>query len=48
MDVVNLIPVKPLAEDEPVFLQSYESKLKGLYEKIKAYIHIMHQKKKPG
>jgi|LAHQ01.1.fsa_nt_gb pyrroline-5-carboxylate reductase len=34
-DVVNLIPVKPLADDEPVILQAYEAKLKGLYEKLK-------------
>ena len=34
-DVVNLIPVKPLAEDEAAILQSYEIKLKGLYEKLK-------------
>jgi len=35
-DVVNLIPLKPLAEDEPMILQSYETKLRGLYEKLKA------------
>lgn len=34
-EVVNLIPVKPLAEDEQNFLQAYETKLKGLYEKLK-------------
>jgi pyrroline-5-carboxylate reductase len=35
-DVVNLIPVKPLAEDEAVIVQAYETKVKGLYEKLKA------------
>lgn len=35
-DVVNLIPVKPLAEDEQSILNAYETKLKGLYEKLKA------------
>lgn len=35
-DVVNLIPVKPLAEDEQSISNSYETKLKGLYEKLKA------------
>lgn len=34
-DVVNLVPVKPLAEDEASILQEYETKLKGLYEKLK-------------
>jgi pyrroline-5-carboxylate reductase len=34
-DVVNLVPVKPLAEDEAAILQAYETKLKGLYEKLK-------------
>jgi pyrroline-5-carboxylate reductase len=34
-EVVNLIPVKPLAEDEASILQAYETKLKGLYEKLK-------------
>jgi len=35
-DVINLIPVKPLAEDEQNFVQAYETKLKGLYEKLKS------------
>jgi pyrroline-5-carboxylate reductase len=35
-DVVNLIPVKPLSEDEPAILQAYDIKLKGLYEKLKS------------
>lgn len=35
-DVVNLIPVKPLAEDEQNILQMYETKLRGLYEKLKS------------
>lgn len=34
-DVVNLIPVKPLVEDETTILQAYETKLKGLYDKLK-------------
>jgi pyrroline-5-carboxylate reductase len=34
-DVVNLIPVKPLAEDETAIIQAYETKLKGLYDKLK-------------
>jgi len=35
-DVVNLIPVKPLAEDEQAIRQIYETKLKGLYRKLKS------------
>lgn len=35
-DVVNLVPVKPLAEDEQNILQIYETRLKGLYEKLKS------------
>ncbi|MEE9910969.1 MAG: NAD(P)-binding domain-containing protein [Deltaproteobacteria bacterium] len=35
-DVANLIPVKPLAEDEAAIIQAYEIKLKGLYEKLKS------------
>lgn len=35
-DVVNLIPVKPLADDEPAIQQAYETRLKGLYEKLKS------------
>ncbi len=34
-EVVNLIPVKPLAGDEASIVQAYEIKLKGLYEKLK-------------
>lgn len=34
-DVVNLIPVKPLAEDETAILQAYDTRLKGLYDKLK-------------
>lgn len=34
-EVANLIPVKPLAEDEAAILQAYDTKLKGLYDKLK-------------
>ena len=34
-DVVNLIPVKPLAEDEAAIIQAYETRLKSLYDKLK-------------
>lgn len=33
-DVINLIPVRPLAEDEESIKAAYESKLKALYEKL--------------
>lgn len=35
-EVINLIPVKPLAEEEQIICNIYETKLKGLYEKLKA------------
>jgi len=34
--VVDLIPVKPLGEDEPAFREAYRTKLRGLYEKLKS------------
>ena len=34
--VVNLIPVKPLGEDEQGILEIYENRLKGLYGKLKS------------
>jgi pyrroline-5-carboxylate reductase len=34
-DVVNLVPVKPLAEDEPMITQAYETKLRSLYDRLK-------------
>ena len=34
-EVVNLIPVKPLGEDEPAIRQIYETRLTGLYGKLK-------------
>src|SRR5690606_10590620 len=34
-DVMNLIPVKPLAEEENTIREMYRAKLQGLYEKLK-------------
>ena len=34
-EVMDLIPVKPLAEDEPVIRQAYQSRLPALFAKIK-------------
>jgi pyrroline-5-carboxylate reductase len=35
-EVVNLIPVKPLGEEEQGIRQIYETRLKGLYSKLKS------------
>lgn len=34
-EVMNLIPVKPLAEEESMIREMYRTKLRGLYEKLK-------------
>lgn len=34
--VMNMVPVKPLKDDEAAFITAYTTKLTGLYEKIKA------------
>lgn len=34
--VMDMIPVKPLKEDEAMFIAAYKAKLTGLYDKIKA------------
>jgi len=36
-EVVNLIPVKPLGEEEQGIRQIYETRLTGLYQKLKGY-----------
>jgi pyrroline-5-carboxylate reductase len=33
--VMDLIPVKPLADVEPTLLEAYRTKLKAIFEKIK-------------
>jgi pyrroline-5-carboxylate reductase len=35
-DVIDLIPVRPLAEDEPVIRQAYRSRLTALHAKLKS------------
>lgn len=35
--VMDMIPVKPLKDDEAVFVAAYKVKLTGLYEKIKTF-----------
>jgi len=35
-DVMDLIPVKPLGEEEETIKSLYRSKLEGLYKKLKA------------
>jgi pyrroline-5-carboxylate reductase len=35
-DVIDLIPVRPLAEDEPVIRHAYRSRLTALYAKLKS------------
>jgi pyrroline-5-carboxylate reductase len=34
-EVIDLIPVKPIGEQEPLIIEIYQSKLIGLFEKIK-------------
>ncbi|MEN6463818.1 MAG: pyrroline-5-carboxylate reductase, partial [Syntrophaceae bacterium] len=34
-EVINLVPAKPLAEDEPVIRNAYRSRLTSLYGKLK-------------
>jgi pyrroline-5-carboxylate reductase len=34
-EVINLVPVKPLGEDEQGIRQIYETRLTGLYSKLK-------------
>jgi pyrroline-5-carboxylate reductase len=35
LKTMDMIPVKPLKDDEPAFVAAYKAKLTGLYEKIK-------------
>lgn len=34
-EVMDLIPVKPLGEEEPMIRNAYRTKLAGLYKKLK-------------
>jgi pyrroline-5-carboxylate reductase len=35
-EVMNLIPVKPLAEEEPIIKEYYRNRLTALYKKLKS------------